>query len=133
MSWLPTLSHYALQYYGIDWIITLTGFTAIFLLGDKKRGGFILGMIASFFGLIFSFQVGSIANGISSTVLFVLYGRGYMRWLRGDSLNCILRSSYFACMVRRAHHDMQSTMQFIIKHSKKLSSHEPSVFHFWME
>lgn len=83
MSWLSILSHYAFQYYGIDWVITLTGFTAIFLLGDKKREGFILGMIASLFGLIFSIQVGSIANGISSTVLFALYGRGYVRWIRG--------------------------------------------------
>ena len=83
MSFLFILSQYAFQYYGIDWIVTLTGFTAIFLLGNKKREGFIFGMIASFFGFIFSFQVGSLANGISSSVLFVLYCRGYMRWMRG--------------------------------------------------
>ena len=77
---LGTVEHYAFQYYGIDWIIMLTVFSGIFLLGDKKRQGFILGTVSSVFGIVFSFQIGSIANAIASAVLLGLYLRGYFSW-----------------------------------------------------
>ncbi len=58
----------------------LTVFAGVFLLGNKKREGFVIGMISAFFGLIFSFQVGSLANTIASVVLLGLYLRGYLAW-----------------------------------------------------
>ena len=71
---------YAFQYYGVDWVVTLTVFIGVFLLGEKKKEGFIVGMISCVFGCIFSVQIGSMANAITSVVLFALYLRGYLRW-----------------------------------------------------
>jgi len=80
MEILEQIKHYAFQYYGIDWLVTLTVFAGIFLLGDKKKFGFIIGMVSATFAFIFILQIGSIANGMTSIVLFVLYLRGFMKW-----------------------------------------------------
>lgn len=77
---MDKLLDYTFQYYWVDWIVTLTVFAWIFLLGDKKKPGFIMWMISAFFGIIFSFQITSIANWIASVVLFYLYLRGYIKW-----------------------------------------------------
>ena len=77
---IDQLIHYAFQYYGIDWIVTATVFIGIFLLGDKKKAGFIVGMVSSTFAFVFSFQIGSIANGVTAAVLFILYLRGFLKW-----------------------------------------------------
>lgn len=74
------ITTYLFQYYGVDWIVMITVFVAMFLLGDKKRSGFIVGMISASFAFIFGIQVGSIANIIIGVVLFILYLRGYMKW-----------------------------------------------------
>ena len=78
------LHHYVLRYYGVDWIVLCTVFLGIFLLGERNKEGFLLGMVSSMFGLVFSVQVGSVANGIASGVLFFLYLRGYLRWIREE-------------------------------------------------
>ncbi len=80
MDILMRLQHDAFQYYGVDWFVMLTVFAGIFLLGDRKRTGFIVGMLSAATGIVFSYQIGSVANGISSLVLLGLYLRGYMHW-----------------------------------------------------
>ena len=84
MVMLEQIKHYAFQYYGIDWLITLTVFAGIFLLGDKKKPGFIIGMISAILAFIFSFQIESIANGVTSLVLFGLYLRGFLKWKKSE-------------------------------------------------
>lgn len=81
---LETIKQYIFKYYGIDWVVTLTVFIGIFLLGDKKKLGFIIGMISSIFGFIFSFQISSVANAATSVVLFLLYLRGLIKWQKVD-------------------------------------------------
>ncbi|UCE66816.1 MAG: nicotinamide mononucleotide transporter [Candidatus Zixiibacteriota bacterium] len=80
MELLSQIRHYAFQYYGVDWAVTLMVFIGIFLLGDKKKAGFLLGMLSAALAFIFSFQIGSIANGVTALVLFILYFRGYWKW-----------------------------------------------------
>jgi len=80
MELLSQIEHYAFQYYGVDWAVMLTVFIAIFLLDDRRRTGFAVGMISAVFGLLFSFQIGSIANGLASIIVFFLYLRGYLKW-----------------------------------------------------
>lgn len=80
MELLQQAGHYAFQYYGIDWGVTITVFIGIFLIGDKKRSGFVVGMISAIFGLIFSYQIGSIANAVTSFIIFLLYFRGFLKW-----------------------------------------------------
>jgi len=85
MEFWAQLRHYAFQYYGIDWAITLTVFAGLFLIGDKKKSGFIVGMASSTLAFAFSFQIGSIANAVTAVTLFVLYLRGYIKWRRSET------------------------------------------------
>jgi len=80
MDIMHQVGHYAFQYYGVDWAVTLTVFIGLFLLGDKKIAGFWVGMASATLAFIFSFQIGSIANGVTAAVLFALYLRGLLRW-----------------------------------------------------
>ncbi len=84
MELISQIQHYAFQYYGIDWIITFMVFAGIFLLGEKQKLWFIVGMISTIFAFGFSFQIGSIANGITAVVLFGLYLRGYLKWRKEE-------------------------------------------------
>ena len=85
MDFITQIKNYAFKYQGIDWLVALTVFIGVFLLGDKKKLGFIAGMMSSTFGLIFSFQIGSVANGLTSIILFFLYLRGYLNWKKLES------------------------------------------------
>ncbi|MCK5607824.1 hypothetical protein KAR91_38445 [Candidatus Pacearchaeota archaeon] len=76
------IQHFAFQYYGLDWVIAICVFVSIFLLGNEKKNGFAIGVLSSGLGLVFSFQIGSIANGIMSAILIFLYMRGYFKWVR---------------------------------------------------
>lgn len=68
------------QYYGIDWSVTLTVFLGIFLLSEKKRSGFLVGMLSAVLSLVFSVQIRSVAAGMTALVVFFLYLRGFVRW-----------------------------------------------------
>ena len=50
---------------------------------DIERESFIMGMFSATFAFVFSFQIGSIANGVTAVVLFALYLRGWLKWRRG--------------------------------------------------
>lgn len=80
MELYHAVTHAMFQYYGIDWLVTFTAFACLFLIGERNRLGFAIGMLSAAFGVIFSFQIGSIANGVSSIVVFGLYLRGFMQW-----------------------------------------------------
>ncbi|MFH1253294.1 MAG: PnuC protein [Candidatus Uhrbacteria bacterium] len=82
MDLLEQIKFYIFQYYGVDWLITLLTFVGIFLIGDKNKKGFIFGMSSSLLALVFSFQIGSIANGVTAIFLFGLYLRGLINWVK---------------------------------------------------
>ena len=75
-----TLWTLATQYYGVDWLLLVCAMLGIVLIGDRRREGFLLGMVSCMLGIVFSVQIGSIANGISSFLLLCVYCRGYWRW-----------------------------------------------------
>lgn len=68
------------QYYGIDWLAMTCSLLCMYFLGDKKRIGFIIGLIAGI-SWIFTNYVADIFPGIIlNLVLIVLYTRGYLKW-----------------------------------------------------
>ena len=87
MDFWTRVTHYAFQYYGVDWAVTLTVFAGLFLIGDKKKAGFLVGMASSTLAFAFSFQIGSIANGVTAAMLFLLYLRGYIKWYASEKLS----------------------------------------------
>lgn len=80
MQLLEHAQQWFFQYYGVDWAVALTVFVAMFLIGDKKIAGFWVGMLSASLAFIFSFQIGSVANGVTAAVLFALYFRGFLKW-----------------------------------------------------
>jgi hypothetical protein len=68
------------RYWGVDWALAVFALASIFFLGDKRRLGFAVGMASCVLGIIFSWQIGSIANAITSTVLLAMYLRGWIKW-----------------------------------------------------
>ena len=74
-----------LQYYGIDWFATLCGLTAVTLLGNKNKLGFLVFMMASLSWITFGLIVGSYAVVAGSSIFFVMHLRGFVKWRRDEA------------------------------------------------
>lgn len=71
-----------MQWYGIDWLATVCGLTGVYLIGSKKRVGFLIMMIASLSWMTVGFMIGSMALILGSAVFFSLHVRGWFKWRR---------------------------------------------------
>lgn len=69
-----------MKYHGIDWLAMMLTFLTLYYLGEKKRFGFIFGILASIAWLTFGVLVDSIANIIANVIFIVLNLRGYVNW-----------------------------------------------------
>ena len=72
-----------MQYYGIDWVATVAGLTGVYLIGSKKKIGFLIMMVASLSWLTVGFMIQSTALILGSAVFFSLHVRGWLKWTRG--------------------------------------------------
>ncbi len=77
------------QYHGIDWIVNSAALSSIVLLGNKHPAGFLVGMIAASFGIIFSIQIHSIPNGVTSLIFVLVNMRGYFLWHHNEEIQPI--------------------------------------------
>ena len=68
------------KYHGIDWIAIIMTFLTLYYLGEKRRFGFIFGIVASIAWLIFGVLVDSIANIVANVIFIALNLRGYLNW-----------------------------------------------------
>ena len=72
----------ALRYYGFDWAAMVTTFISLWLIGNKARTGFLIGIVANCFWFGYGFMSFSIANMMASCVVAGLQYRGWRRWGR---------------------------------------------------
>lgn len=72
-----------MEWYGVDWLATVSGLTGVYLIGSKKRAGFLIMMIASLSWMTVGFMIGSMALILGSAVFFSLHVRGWMKWRQG--------------------------------------------------
>ena len=70
----------ALKYLGFDWAAMVFTFGSLYLLGNKARAGFLLGVVANFFWFGYGFMSGSLANMLCSVVVMLLQFRGWRKW-----------------------------------------------------
>lgn len=68
------------RYYGTDYINAVCVIIAMYLIGNKRRSGFILFMIATACGAVFGVLAGSTPFLISNTILFLTNLRAYLLW-----------------------------------------------------
>ena len=59
-----------MQYYGVDWLATVSGLTGVYLIGSKNRFGFLIMMVASLSWLAVGFMIESLALIVGSAVFF---------------------------------------------------------------
>jgi nicotinamide riboside transporter PnuC len=68
------------KYHGIDWIAIIMTFLTLYYLGERRRFGFVFGIVASISWLIFGILVDSIANIVANIIFIALNLRGYLNW-----------------------------------------------------
>ena len=70
----------ALKYYGVDWIAMTLTFGAIYLLGNKSRGGFVLMMTGNTCWIVIGVLTGSIAMVIANFTFLIMNARAWVKW-----------------------------------------------------
>ncbi len=50
-----------MQLWGVDWLATVCGLTGVYLIGSKKKVGFLIMMVASLSCLTVGFMIDSLA------------------------------------------------------------------------
>ena len=70
------MSHYD----GLDWIAICLTFSAIYLLGNKSRIGFVVMMLGNLLWCIISLRAHSYAMIIANLGFFSMNVRGFIRW-----------------------------------------------------
>ena len=77
---------HALQYKGSDWAAMVFTFLSLYLLGNKSRTGFVMGIIANVFWFSYGYLTGSVANMFCSSVVIYLQARGWVNWGKDTDL-----------------------------------------------
>lgn len=76
--------HLLFRYYGIDWLNAAAGLTSTWLVGSRKRSGFILGCTACAAGITFDVIAHSPPLIVLNAGGFCLQLRGFLRWKKED-------------------------------------------------
>jgi len=69
-----------LQYYGVDWAATILTFLAIYLLGEKKRSGFVFMIAGNVAWLVLGWLTQSAAMLLANLGFLALNWRGLNKW-----------------------------------------------------
>ena len=69
-----------LQYFGLDWVAMALTFTAIYLLGNKSRNGFVVMMVGNLCWTSIGLWVHSYGMVVANLGFFLMNVRGYRKW-----------------------------------------------------
>lgn len=73
------------QYYGLDWVAMVLTFSAIYLLGSKRRAGFVIMGTGNLFWSAIGIWAGSYAMVIANLGFLAMNARGYWKWQRNEA------------------------------------------------
>ena len=73
------------QYFGVDWLAMCLTFAAIYLLGSKRRGGFLVMMVGNLLWCTIGLWAGSYAMVIANLGFFGMNVRGFAKWAPAPS------------------------------------------------
>jgi hypothetical protein len=68
------------RYYGTDYLAAACVIVAMVLLGDRKRTGFLLYMLATCFAMVFAVLAHSFPIIVTNGIVFGLNLRGFLKW-----------------------------------------------------
>lgn len=70
-----------LTYYGADWAAMALSLTAVYLLGNHVRNGFLVFVAANVVWILLGlFLINSIGIALGNSAFLILNLRGYLRW-----------------------------------------------------
>jgi hypothetical protein len=70
----------SLNYFGVDWFAMTFTLCAIYLLGDKKRAGFIVMILGNSCWIAVGYMSSSLAMMIANVGFLAMNLRGFIRW-----------------------------------------------------
>ena len=70
------------QHYGLDWLAMIMSLLSIYYIGNKKRYGFIFGMIAGVVWIMVNYLIDLVPGILLNIILIVLNVRAYVKWGR---------------------------------------------------
>ena len=73
------------EFYGVDWIAMMLTLTAIYMLGNKSRGGFITMMGGNTCWVLLGVLTGSLGLIAANIVFLIMNLRGFVKWGKNDS------------------------------------------------
>jgi hypothetical protein len=68
------------KFYGIDILAMILTFTGIYLIGNKKRYGFIIALLGNIIWVSLGVWVQSIGLIFANFVIVILYVINYLKW-----------------------------------------------------
>lgn len=68
------------KYYGVDWAVFAILVLHLWLLGNRVRAAFLLGMLGSSFGVCLGVMCGSLAIIIMNSVFICMHLRAWLLW-----------------------------------------------------
>jgi hypothetical protein len=68
------------NYFGVDWLAMVCTLCAIYLLGDKKRAGFMVMILGNSCWIAVGYLSSSLAMMIANVVFLAMNLRGHRRW-----------------------------------------------------
>ncbi len=71
---------FALNYYGFDYIAAICAIIGMFFLGNKKRIGFVLYLVATASGVVFAILAKSLPLIVTNIIMFIMNLRGFLLW-----------------------------------------------------
>jgi hypothetical protein len=75
----------AAGYYFIDLLGIICMLASIWLLGNQRRSGFVIGLVGATSFVVFGVLALSLFAIIGNSILAVIYIRGWIRWNPGTS------------------------------------------------
>lgn len=69
-----------MQYFGIDWLAMVLTLWAVWDIGNKKKSGFILMIIANICWVVLGYLTESLAMALSNLILMCLNVRAIVKW-----------------------------------------------------
>lgn len=74
--------HDIFHYYGLDWAVMCLGLIGFMMIGNMKREGFILSLIASAGGIVIAIWAQQFGYILYNAILMILFMRSYAQWGR---------------------------------------------------
>jgi hypothetical protein len=69
------------RYYGSDWAAMVLSVVSLWMLGSRRRSGFVLMAVGNAAWIVYGIMAQNLPVIISNAVFVVLNLRGYVKWL----------------------------------------------------